>query len=82
MFQIRIDDNTNLILVWLHRHFQQDMKVLFCQNTGVEALKMRYRYAVIGFICGSSAGTWSPEKCVIGILSTNLFVVAVPVENK
>ena len=41
----------------------------------VKALKMRYRYAVIGFACGSSTGTWSPEKCVIGILSTNLFVV-------
>ena len=28
MFQIKIDDNTILILIWPHRHFQQNMKVL------------------------------------------------------
>ena len=32
MFQIKIDDNTNLILIWPHRHFQQNLKVLFCQK--------------------------------------------------
>ena len=83
MFQIKIDDNTNLTLIWPHRHFQQNLKVLFCQKYRCdEALKMCYLCAVIGFVCGSSTCTWSPEKCVSGILSTNLFVVAVPVENK
>ena len=75
MFQIKTDHNTNLILILPHRHFQEDIKVPFAKNTGVEALKLRYRYAVIGFVCGSSTGTRIAEKWVIGILSTNLFVV-------
>ena len=51
-------DNANLILIWPHRHFQKNnVKVSFCQNTGAEVLKMRYRYAVMEFVCGSSIGT-------------------------
>ena len=75
MFQIKIYHNTNLTLIWPHCHFQQNVKVPFCQKYWRQAVKMCYCYAVIGFVCGSSTGTWSPEKCVIGILSTNLYVV-------
>ena len=32
MFQIKIDDNSNLILIWPHHHFQQNVKELFCQK--------------------------------------------------
>ena len=32
MFQIKIDDNSSLILTWPHRHFQQNVKALFCQK--------------------------------------------------
>ena len=32
MFQIKIDYNTNLILIWPHRHFQKNVKVPFCQK--------------------------------------------------
>ena len=41
MFQVKIgcelklaadDDNANLILIWPHRHFQQNEKVPFCQK--------------------------------------------------
>ena len=28
VFQIKIDDNSNLILIWPHRHFQQNVKVV------------------------------------------------------
>ena len=73
------------------------------RDTSVEALKLHYWYAAIGFVCSSGTGTWSPEmcywytanefvcslstswilmKCATGIPSSNLFVVAVPVENK
>ena len=76
MFQVKIGNNANLILIWPHRHFQQNLKVPFCQkNTGVEALKMRYRYPVIGFVCGSSTGNWSPEKCVRPQFVNTLFIV-------
>ena len=62
----------------IDKGWQKAMEVMiicFAKNTGVEALKMHYRYAVIGFVCGSSTSIWSPEKCVIGTLSTKLFVV-------
>ena len=68
MFQIKIDDDVNLKLIWLHRHFQQIVKVLFYP-------KMRDWYIVIGFVYGSSTSTWSRGKYVMGILSTNLFAV-------
>ena len=32
MFQVKTDDNANLILIWAHRHFQQNVKVPFCQK--------------------------------------------------
>ena len=32
MFQVKIDDNANLILIWPHRHFHQNVKVPFCQK--------------------------------------------------
>ena len=32
MFQIKIDDNTNLILIWPNPNFQQNVKVPFCQK--------------------------------------------------
>ena len=32
MFQVKIDDIANLILIWSHRHFQQNVKVPFCQK--------------------------------------------------
>ena len=70
------DDNANLILIWPRRHFQQKkVEVPFAKNTGIKVLKMRYWYAVIKFVCGSSIGTCSPEKCVTDILPSNLFVV-------
>ena len=75
MFQVKIDNNANLILIWPHDHFQQNVKVLFAKNTGVETLKMCYWYAVIRFVCGSGSGTWSPQKCATEKLSTNLFLV-------
>ena len=28
------DDNANLILIWPHCYFQQNVKVLFCQKYG------------------------------------------------
>ena len=74
MFQIKTDHNTNLILILPHRHFQQDIKVPFAKNTGVEALKMRYRYAVIGFVCGSSTGTRSAEKWVISVYCQRIYL--------
>ena len=38
----------------------KDKKTLtsrFAKKTGVEVLKLRYRYPVIEFVCGSSTGT-------------------------
>ena len=32
IFQVKIDHNAKLILVWPHRHFQQNVKVSFCQQ--------------------------------------------------
>ena len=32
MFQVKIDDNVNLVLISPHRHFQQNVKVPFCQK--------------------------------------------------
>ena len=32
MFQVKLDDNANLILIWSHRHFQQNVKVPCCQK--------------------------------------------------
>ena len=79
MFQVKIgcelklaadDDDANLMLIWPHRHFQQKkVKVLLLpKKPGVEDLKMRYRYAIIEFVSGSST-------CVTDMLSSNLFVV-------
>ena len=36
---------------------------------------MRYQYAVIGFVCGSSTGDWSPEKCVRPQFVNTLLIV-------
>ena len=59
----------------IFRETSYGIRCHFAKNIDVEVLKMCYRYAVIGFVCGSSTGTWSSGKCVIGILSTNLFLV-------
>ena len=32
IFQVKIDHNAKLILVWPHLHFQQNVKVSFCQQ--------------------------------------------------
>ena len=63
MFQVKIDDNANLKLIWLHHHFQQNVKVPLCQKYWCWTPKMCYQYTVIRFVCGSSTGTHSPEKC-------------------
>ena len=54
--------------------FNKIQRCHFAKSTGVKAIKMRCQYAVIRFVCGSSTSTWSLEKCVIGILSMNLFL--------
>ena len=70
MFQIKIDDDANLKLIWLHRHFQQNVKVLFYPKNALpvyrhriclwfkyqylESWKMYYRYTVIKFVCSLS----------------------------
>ena len=74
------DDNANLILIWPQSHFQYNWtwRCLYAKNTGVEVLKMRYQYTVIEFVCSSSNGISSPEKCVVDILSSNLFAAWVP----
>ena len=46
---------------------------IFARNTGVEVLKMHYRY-------NHKTGTWTPEKYVI--VSSYLFTAGVPVEKK
>ena len=78
MFPIKID-NTNLILIGFIVIFNKSLRCRFAKYTGVEALNMQYRYAVIGFVCGSSTGTLSPEKCVIGIYTVNEFVCSLKV---
>ena len=42
MFQIKIDDNSNLILIWPHHHFQQNMKELFCQKYITSVLSQKW----------------------------------------
>ena len=69
------DDNANLILIWPHRHFStKEIGGTFLPKVPVLE-KMRYWYAAIKFVRGSSTGTWSPEKYVTDIQSSNLFVV-------
>ena len=78
MFQIKIYDNTNLILIWSHHHFQQNVKVPFCQKyqcwSPKNVLPVCHHRICLWF----NTSTWSPEKCVSSIPPTNLFVVRVP----
>ena len=64
-------DNANLItdLVWSPFSTKEHDGVVFPKNTGFEVIKL---------VCSLITGTWSPEKCVTDILSSNLFVVSVP----
>ena len=71
MFQIKIDNTyyfNNIDLASLSFSPKREGAVLL-KNTGVEALKMCYLCAIIRFVCGSITSTWSPEKCVIDIVS-------------
>ena len=65
MFQIKIDDNSNLIYTDLASSSfstKREGAVSPKIYTGVKALKVRYRYAVIRFVYSSSTGTWSPKN--------------------
>ena len=80
MFQVKIVSELKLAADNVYPNlyntdFQKIWRCCFAKNTGVEALKMHYQYAVIGFVCGSSTNTWSPEKYVTNIWTSNLFVV-------
>ena len=64
-FQIKIvcelklaidNDHANLILIWFHCHFQQNVKVSFYQN---------YWHSVIGFVCGSSTVLGVPKNVLL-----------------